>query len=94
MIESRCGLLCSECNYREQTNCKGCTNIDKPFWGESCPVKSCCENKKHKHCGECEDFVCQLLYSFAYDAEQGDNGARIKQCEKWKNIDNSKTNNK
>ena len=22
MIESRCGLLCSECNYREQMNCK------------------------------------------------------------------------
>ena len=24
-IESRCGILCSECAYREQMNCKGCT---------------------------------------------------------------------
>ena len=39
MIESRCGLLCSECNYREQMNCKGCIVIHKPFWGDACPVK-------------------------------------------------------
>ena len=41
--ESRCGLLCSECAYREQMNCAGCVHIQKPFWGDSCPVKSCCE---------------------------------------------------
>lgn len=32
MIESRCGILCSECSYREQMNCKGCITIEKPFW--------------------------------------------------------------
>ncbi|GFI04920.1 hypothetical protein AALA79_00835 [Lachnospiraceae bacterium 64-25] len=37
MIESRCGILCSECFYREQVGCKGCVNVQKPFWGESCP---------------------------------------------------------
>ncbi|MFQ7077555.1 MAG: hypothetical protein ACLRSW_06255 [Christensenellaceae bacterium] len=31
MTESRCGLLCSECAYREQMNCKGCVYIQKPF---------------------------------------------------------------
>ena len=46
MIESRCGLLCSECEYKVQMNCGGCVHIKKPFWGESCPVKACCESKE------------------------------------------------
>lgn len=83
MIESRCGLLCSECDYREQAGCKGCVNIEKPFWGESCPVKSCCEEKGHEHCGQCENFPCALLKQFAYDEKQGDNGKRIEQCRCW-----------
>lgn len=83
MIESRCGILCSECKYKEQVNCKGCVNIDKPFWGESCPVKSCCEGKELLHCGKCADFPCDLLNKFAYDKEQGDDGKRIEQCKKW-----------
>ncbi len=83
MIESRCGILCGECEYRDSTGCKGCVNIDKPFWGE-CPVKACCENKGHEHCGECAEFPCKLLESFAYDKEHGDGtGKRIKQCEEW-----------
>lgn len=85
MIESRCGLLCSECEYREQMNCGGCVLIDKPFWGESCPVKSCCESKNHEHCGQCKDFPCEILHKFAYDMEEGDNGKRIEQCRKWAN---------
>lgn len=40
MVESRCGLLCSECSFREATGCKGCVNMDKPFWADSCP---CCD---------------------------------------------------
>lgn len=31
MIESRCGLLCSECSYQEQVGCKGCVNIKNRF---------------------------------------------------------------
>ena len=84
MVESRCGLLCSECLFRKQMNCKGCTQIDKPFWGESCPVKSCCEAKSQEHCGQCKNFVCRLLHAFAYDMEQSDHGARIEHCKKWK----------
>ena len=82
--ESRCGLLCSECSYREQMSCAGCICIGKPFWGDVCPVKSCCEEKKHEHCGECADFPCSLLNGFAYDEKQGDNGKRIEQCRFWK----------
>ena len=83
MCESRCGILCSQCSYKEQVGCKGCINIKKPFWGDSCPLKSCCENKAHKHCGMCKEFPCDLLKKFSYDKEQGDNGRRIEQCKKW-----------
>ncbi len=83
-IESRCGLLCSQCAYREQMNCAGCVHIEKPFWGDSCPLKSCCEAKSHKHCGSCEKFPCELLKQFAYDEKQGDDGKRIDQCRNWK----------
>ncbi len=84
MIESRCGLLCSDCSFHETMDCKGCMNMDKPFWADSCPVKSCCEKKGLQHCGECDEFVCDLLHTFAYDMEQSDNGARIEQCKKWR----------
>ena len=36
MIESRCGLLCSECKYRDIMKCPGCLKIKKPYWGKSC----------------------------------------------------------
>lgn len=84
MIESRCGILCSDCKYKEEMNCKGCLNIQNPFWGEVCPLKSCCEEKKQDHCGQCIDFPCALLKQFAYDKTQGDEGRRIAQCEKWR----------
>jgi hypothetical protein len=84
MIESRCGLLCSACEYREQPGCQGCTKINKPFWGDACPVKSCCEQKQLSHCGECPEFSCELLKQFAYDPKQGDGGKRIEQCKQWK----------
>ncbi len=83
MIESRCGVVCSECEYKEEMNCKGCIHIKKPFWGESCPIKDCCEGKTLENCGQCNDFPCELLNSFAYDKEQGDEGKRIEQCKKW-----------
>lgn len=83
MIESRCGILCSECEYVEKMNCKGCVNIAKPFWGERCPVKACCEEKGHTHCGECAEFPCELAVKFAYDEKQGDNGKRLEQCKCW-----------
>ena len=83
MVESRCGILCGECEYREKMNCGGCIHIEKPFWGDSCPVKSCCESKGLEHCGNCGDFPCNLLNQFAFDKDQGDDGKRIEQCKKW-----------
>lgn len=83
MIQSRCGILCEKCHYKEELGCNGCVNINKPFWGESCSVKSCCENKNLAHCGQCDIFPCELLMQFAYDKEQGDEGKRIEQCRCW-----------
>ncbi len=83
MVESRCGILCSTCKYQESMGCKGCVQIDNPFWG-SCPVKSSCEGKGHSHCGECGEFPCGLLNQFAYDEKEGDDGRRIEQCRQWK----------
>ena len=84
MIESRCGILCGQCAYRESAGCKGCANVAKPFWGEICPVKSCCEGKALAHCGQCPVFPCEALNAFAYDPKQGDNGLRLEQCRKWR----------
>jgi hypothetical protein len=83
MVESRCGILCVECGYRDKMSCGGCLNIDKPFWGDSCPIKNCCEGRSLVNCGKCSDFPCDLLNQFSYDKEQGDDGKRIAQCRKW-----------
>lgn len=83
MIESRCGILCGECPHVKTQGCPGCTNMQKPFWGESCPVKSCCEGKGHAFCGECAQFPCALLNQFSHDPNQGDGGKRIETCREW-----------
>jgi hypothetical protein len=85
IIKSRCGIICNpqKCKEAFGFDCAGCPNITKPPWGDSCPVKDCCEGKGLEHCGFCADFPCELLNSFAYDKEQGDDGARIEQCRKW-----------
>lgn len=82
MVESRCGIKCSECECKVTMNCKGCVNIDKPFWGE-CDLKTCSESKSHCHCGDCSEFPCETLHAYSYDEEQGDNGKRIEQCRNW-----------
>jgi hypothetical protein len=82
MVESRCGIFCSQCEYLEQCG-GGCTKISKPFWGDSCSVKDCCEGRGHDHCGQCSEFPCELLNEFAYDKEQGDDGKRIRTCRRW-----------
>jgi general stress protein 26 len=54
-VQSRCGLLCKWCTYRESHGCGGCVETNgNPFHGE-CPVAKCCQNKGYTHCGECGD---------------------------------------
>ena len=83
MIESRCGIRCNECDWREKVNCAGCLHIDKPFWGDSCDVKSCCEERGYDFCGQCPDFPCATLTEMSYADVEGDNGRRIRTCKMW-----------
>lgn len=83
-MESRCGILCSQCEYKDRMNCLGCINIAHPFWNDVCPIKQCVEEKQLSHCGECEQFPCALAKQFAYDEKQGDQGKRLCQCQRWK----------
>ncbi len=79
MIDTRCGLNCAECEYREKMNCGGCTATGgHPFHGE-CPVAVCCQEKGHEHCGECGLFPCGQLKAYSCDPVHGDTppGARI-----------------
>lgn len=82
MIESRCGIICSECSFREPYHCPGCVNTEKVFHGD-CAVKICCESKKLEHCGNCENMPCETLKQYSFDKEHGDNGKRIEQCKIW-----------
>ena len=83
MIESRCGILCSKCEYKEKENCPGCLIMEKPFWSDSCDLKSCCEAKKLEHCGLCPDFPCEDMNNMAADDVNSDNGSRIEHCKLW-----------
>ena len=86
MIESRCGILCLSCDFRNSCNCGGCIETNgQPFYGK-CTVAECCLNKGFSFCGECDEFPCEQLIRFSCDPEHGDNpkGARIEQCKKWK----------
>ena len=83
MIDSRCGLHCTGCNWKESHGCGGCIETNgNPFHGE-CPVAVCCQDKGFVHCGECPNIPCKLLTEYSYHEEHGDSGARIEQCKKW-----------
>lgn len=85
MIESKCGILCASCDFRNKCGCGGCIETDgHPFYG-ACSVANCCKNKDVEFCGECSEFPCDLLMRFSCDPEHGDNpkGARIEQCMEW-----------
>ncbi len=79
----RCGIYCGECEDRERMNCPGCIQAKgNLFWGE-CLIAKCCIDKHLQHCGYCSDLPCDDLNAFAYHAEQGDGGQRIRNLEQW-----------
>lgn len=82
MIDTRCGLKCDGCEYKESCGCGGCIATEgHPFHGE-CPVARCCQDRGYAHCGECADIPCQLLVSYSSDPVNGDHpaGGRIREC--------------
>lgn len=86
-IQSRCGLLCDGCSFRESMNCGKCAETcGKPFYGD-CPIAACCQEKGFEHCGECPDMPCEPLEAYSCeDKEHGDNppGARLSVLKYWK----------
>ena len=83
MVVSRCGCMCSTCDFVKQCGCKGCLKSNgHPFHGD-CPVALCCIKKGHAHCGECESFPCKQLNDYAFDPEHGDNGERLETIRSW-----------
>lgn len=86
MIDSRCGLHCTGCGFKESHGCAGCIeSMGHPFHGE-CPIAICCQDKGFVHCGECDIMPCSKLYAYSYlDSEHGDRppGGRIEVCRRW-----------
>ena len=86
MADSRCGLHCTGCAFKESHGCGGCIETNGiPFHGK-CPVAICCQEKGRVHCGQCENIPCELLTQYSCDPVHGDHpqGARIAQCRRWK----------
>ena len=85
-IQSRCGLLCTWCTYKETHNCGGCVETKgHPFHGV-CPIAVCCQDKGYSHCGQCPDMSCEKLRAYSYDdQEHGDKvpGSRLEICRAW-----------
>jgi hypothetical protein len=87
-VQSRCGLLCKWCKYKEPMNCPGCIALNgKASWSDDyCDVSKCCLDKGYLHCGECPDVPCEKLRGLSYgDDEHNDKpeGARIEVCKAW-----------
>ena len=88
LVDSRCGLHCTGCEYKESCGCQGCIETNgHPFHG-ACPVALCCQEKGFVHCGECPALPCALLMQYSCDPEHGDTprGARIEQCRQWRTL--------
>lgn len=82
MFESRCGIKCDSCERKEEVGCTGCLTMKKTFWGGECEVKTCCESKELNHCGECEEFPCEMVSTMG--VEMGfDPKPRLENCRKW-----------
>lgn len=85
-MDAYCGLVCAECEYREEFQCGGCiATKGHPFYGE-CQLAACAQKKKVDFCGECKEFCCELLHKYSYDENEGDEpkGARIEHCREVK----------
>ena len=84
--DSRCGLRCTGCGWKDACGCGGCIEtMGHPFHGE-CPIALCCQQKGYTHCGACDIMPCEQLYTYSYlDPEHGDKppGARVEVCRRW-----------
>jgi len=72
-----CGSCCGTCeflNRKERPSCSGCGNQSgHVFWGE-CKLYACAWAKEVDHCGDCEDFPCELFVN-QFDPAHGQKSA-------------------
>lgn len=72
-----CGTYCGACkflNREEEPSCTGCGSQEgHPFWGV-CKVHTCADEQGVTHCGECEDFPCNLFVN-QFDPAHGPKSA-------------------
>lgn len=84
--QSRCGLLCNFCDFKDSHNCTGCiTSSGNPFYGE-CPIAVCCQDKGLEHCGLCSIMPCKKLEDYSCgEGEHCDNpkGSRLDILRMW-----------
>jgi len=46
--------------------CKGCKVDSQAFWSSRCEIAICCvDDKGLAHCGECDEFPCQVIAEHA-----------------------------
>lgn len=65
---SACGLVCSDCEYFENT-CNGCYAVNgSTFWAQEmmpdkvCPLFQCSFNVRgYESCGDCAELPCELF---------------------------------
>ena len=72
-----CGTYCLACkflNREEKPSCSGCgIQVGSPFWG-TCKVYTCAGEHGVNHCGDCEDFPCDL-FVHQFDPAHGQKSA-------------------
>lgn len=52
----------------EWFRCEGCFGNRDAHWSADCRILACCVDEKHlENCGQCPEFMCELIDNFAND---------------------------
>lgn len=90
MLISCCGNRCDECE-RYPGECPGCAAIGgKAEWCASlevevCPFVTCAAETGVSHCGECEEFPCEL-YELTLSEDVGEEERRAFAMARYRNF--------
>lgn len=91
---SVCGCECSDCDYFEKKECKGCNQVQGKVWwigyvnAASCPIYDCVNNtKKVDSCGLCSELPCKLWYDLKDPnlTDEQHNQSIVERAERLKN---------
>ncbi len=48
----------------DDIHCEGCLSDDKFGWCQTCPIRSCSQEKGYEGCFQCSDFPCKMIDRF------------------------------